>query len=208
MSSEHTIPPRLILILGGARSGKSTFAERLAASSGRTVVFIATATASDNEMRERIVLHRASRPSEWHTIEEPLELVGALQRAYSLADVVLLDCVTLWLGNSLLQEPGQRESGDKGKEELPITNGLFDERSTQQIEALLAVVQCAEAGKTLIVVSNEVGLGIVPAYSLGRVYRDTLGYINQLLAQVADRVFLMVAGMAVDIKRLHEEASL
>jgi adenosylcobinamide kinase/adenosylcobinamide-phosphate guanylyltransferase len=201
-------PPRLILIIGGARSGKSTFAERLAASSGRTVAFIATATASDNEMRERIVRHRASRPREWHTIEEPLDLAGAVQQAYKLADVVLLDCMTLWLGNRLLQEPGQRESDDKGKEELPITSGLFDERSSQQIEALLAVVQCAETGKTLMVVSNEVGLGIVPAYPLGRVYRDTLGYINQLLAQVADRVYLMVAGMAVDIKRLHEEASL
>jgi adenosylcobinamide kinase / adenosylcobinamide-phosphate guanylyltransferase len=208
VSSEHMIPPRLILILGGARSGKSTFAERLAARSGKTVAFIATATASDNEMRERIVRHRASRPSEWHTIEEPLDLVGAVQQAYKLADVALLDCVTLWLGNMLLQEPEQRESADQGKEELPIMSGLSDERSTQQIEALLAVVQCAEAGKTFIVVSNEVGLGIVPAYPLGRVYRDTLGYINQLFAQVADRVYLMVAGMAVDIKRLHEESSL
>lgn len=208
MSSEKTFPPKLILIIGGARSGKSTFAERLAASSGRTVAFIATATASDNEMRERIIRHRAFRPSEWHTIEEPLDLVGAVQQAYKLADVVILDCVTLWLGNRLLQEPGQHESDDMGKEEMSIASGLFDERSSQQIEALLAVVQSAKKGKTLIVVSNEVGLGIVPAYPLGRVYRDTLGYINQLLAQVADRVYLMVAGMAVDIKRLNEEATL
>ena len=208
MSSEQKISPPLILVLGGARSGKSAFAERLAASSGRTVAFIATATASDDEMRERIARHRASRPREWHTIEEPLDLDGAVRQAYKLADVVLLDCVTLWLGNTLLQEPGQRESNHKGKDELPITSSLFDERSLQQIEALLAVVQSAEPHKTLIIVSNEVGLGIVPAYPLGRVYRDTLGYINQRLAQAADRVYLMVAGMSVDIKSLHQEASL
>jgi adenosylcobinamide kinase/adenosylcobinamide-phosphate guanylyltransferase len=208
VSSENMTPPRLILILGGARSGKSTFAERLAASSGRTVAFIATATASDHEMRARIARHRASRAVEWHTLEEPLDLVEAVQQAYKLADIVLLDCVTLWLGNMLLQGPGQREGDDKGKEELPITGNLFDERPLKHIETLLAVVQSTEPNKTLIVVSNEVGLGIVPAYPLGRVYRDTLGYVNQRLAQTADRVYLMVAGMAVDIKRLHEEASL
>jgi len=206
--TEHMVPPRLILILGGARSGKSAFAERLAARSGRTVAYIATATDSDDEMRERIARHRASRPQQWHTIEEPLDLAEAVQRAYHLADVALLDCVTLWLGNTLLQELGEHESDVQGNEDLRITSSPFDDRSMQQISALLAVMQNAEAGKTLIVVSNEVGLGIVPAYPLGRVYRDTLGYINQRLAQDADRVYLMVAGMAVDIKSLHHEASL
>ena len=201
-------PPRLILVLGGARSGKSTFAERLAASSGRTVAFIATATASDDEMRARIARHRAARPAEWHTLEEPLHLAAAVQQAYKLADVVLLDCVTLWLGNMVLQESGPDESDDneKEQEEPRLTSNLFDEQSLKHIEALLAVVQAAEPNKTLIVVTNEVGLGIVPASPLGRVYRDTLGYVNQRLAQVADRVYLLVAGMAVDIKRLHEEA--
>ena len=208
MSSEKTIPPQLILILGGARSGKSAFAERLAASSGRTVTYIATATAGDDEMRTRIAHHRASRPREWHTIEEPLDLAGAVRQAYRFANVLLLDCVTLWLGNMLSQEPGQRENDDKSIEELRITSNLFDEACLKQVEALLAVVQSAEPNKTLIVVTNEVGLGVVPAYPLGRVYRDTLGYVNQRLAQAADRVYLMVAGMAVDIKRLHEEASL
>ena len=208
MSSEKTIPPQLILILGGARSGKSAFAERLAASSGRTVTYIATATAGDDEMRTRIAHHRASRPREWHTIEEPLDLAGAVRQAYRFADVLLLDCVTLWLGNMLSQEPGQRENDDKSIEELRIRSNLFDEACLKQVDALLAVVQSAELNKTLIVVTNEVGLGVVPAYPLGRVYRDTLGYVNQRLAQAADRVYLMVAGMAVDIKRLHEEASL
>ena len=205
MSSEKTPASRLILLLGGARSGKSTFAERLAANSGRTVAFIATATADDDEMRERIARHRASRPREWHTLEEPLDLAGAVLQAYKLADVVLLDCITLWLGNMLLQESGQVESGDKGKE---TTSNLFDERALKQIEALLAVMQSAEPNKTLMMVTNEVGLGIVPAYALGRVYRDTLGYVNQFLAQAADRVYLMVAGMAVDIKRLQVDTDL
>ncbi len=217
MFSEKTIPPRLILILGGARSGKSTFAERLATSSRSTagsvgsagsVAFIATATAGDDEMRARIARHRASRPREWHTIEEPIDLAGAVRQAYKLADVLLLDCMTLWLGNILMQESEQSECGEKGKEELHLTSNLFDELPLKQIEELLAVVQSAGPNKTLIVVTNEVGLGVVPAYPLGRVYRDTLGYVNQRLAQAADRVYLMVAGMAVDIKRLHEEASL
>ncbi len=208
MSSEQIIPPRLILILGGARSGKSTFAERLAAGSGKTVAFIATATDGDDEMHERIVRHKASRPQEWHTIEEPLDLASALQRAYQLADVVLLDCVTLWLGNMLLQDHEKLQSDDREQAELQISTDHFNAQALQHIKELLAILQNAEAGKTLIVVSNEVGLGLVPAYLLGRVYRDTLGYVNQRLAQDADRVYLMVAGMAVDIKRLHQKASL
>src|SRR5437879_11061826 len=95
-----------------------------------------------------------------------------------------------------------------GEEALYTTSRLFDELALKECEALLAVVKSLSPDKTLIVVTNEVGLGIVPAYPLGRLYRDTLGYINQRLAQAADRVYLMMAGMAIDIKRLHEEASL
>jgi adenosylcobinamide kinase / adenosylcobinamide-phosphate guanylyltransferase len=207
-SSEQTISPRLILILGGARSGKSSFAERLATSSGRPVAFIATATASDDEMRERIARHRASRPKEWHTLEESLDLPHAVRQAAELADVLLLDCVTLWLGNVLLQASGQREKDDKGEEEFHTTGELFDEGALKECEALLTVMKSLSPNKTLIVVTNEVGFGIVPAYPLGRLYRDTLGYINQRLAEAAEQVYLMVAGLAVDIKRLHEEASL
>jgi len=180
----------------------------LAASSGRPVAFIATATAGDDEMRERIARHRASRPKGWHTLEEPLDLARAVRQAAELADVVLLDCVTLWLGNVLLQVSGQHAQDEQGEEALHTTSRLFDERALKEIEALLAVVKSLGLNKTLILVTNEVGLGIVPAYPLGRLYRDTLGYVNQRLAQTADRVYLMVAGMAVDIKRLHEEASL
>jgi adenosylcobinamide kinase/adenosylcobinamide-phosphate guanylyltransferase len=208
VASEQIIPPRLILILGGARSGKSTFAERLAASSGKTVSFIATATDSDEEMHQRIIRHKASRPQEWHTIEEPLDLVNAIQRAFKLADVALLDCMTLWLGNILLQNHERIQGDEQEQAELQILSDQLNELAQQHIEELLAILQNVGAGKTLIAVSNEVGLGIVPAYPLGRIYRDTLGYVNQRLAQDADRVYLMVAGMAVDIKHLHHEASL
>ena len=207
-SSKQTVTSRLIVILGGARSGKSAFAERLAASRGESVAFIATATAGDDEMRERIARHRASRPKGWHTLEEPLDLIRAVRQAAALADVLLLDCMTLWLGNVLLQTSGQQEKDDESEVEFHTTGKLFDERASKEIEALLAVVNSLGPNKTLIVVTNEVGFGIVPAYFLGRLYRDTLGYVNQRLAQVAERVYLMVAGLAVDIKRLHEEASL
>ena len=184
-------------------------------------------------MRERIARHRASRPRQWHTLEEPLDLSGAARRASELADVLLLDCVTLWLGNVLSQASKQHESapihpanaasrlvlrtqaGCKEKDDkeeegegLSLPGRLFDESALKEIEALLAVVKELAPGKTLIVVTNEVGLGVVPAYPLGRLYRDTLGYVNQQLARAADRVYLMVAGIAVDIKRLNEEASL
>jgi adenosylcobinamide kinase / adenosylcobinamide-phosphate guanylyltransferase len=207
-STEKTTTPRLVLIIGGARSGKSSFAEQLAASSERSVAFIATAMAGDDEMRERIARHRASRPRQWHTLEEPLDLSGAARRASALADVLLLDCVTLWLGNVLSQASKQYEKDNKEVEELSPPGRLFDESALKEIEALLTVVKELAPGKTLIVVTNEVGLGVVPAYPLGRLYRDTLGYVNQQLARAADRVYLMVAGIAVDIKRLNEEASL
>ena len=150
------------------------------------------------------IVHLARRDG---TREEPLDLAGAVRQASELADVLLLDCVTLWLGNVLSQESGLHERDDE-EEEFYTTGKLFDERALQESEAMLGVVKSLDPNKTLIAVTNEVGLGIVPAYPLGRLYRDTLGYVNQRLAQAADRVYLMVAGLAVDIKRLHEEASL
>jgi adenosylcobinamide kinase / adenosylcobinamide-phosphate guanylyltransferase len=209
LSDNHIVPveqpatPRLVVILGGARSGKSAFAERLAVNSERPVAFIATATAGDDEMRERIARHRASRPRGWRTLEEPLDLAGAVRTASDLAEVLLLDCITLWLANWLFQRYGTTD------EEEFAASALFDEEALQKaVGALLEAVNLLAPKQTLIVVTNEVGLGIVPAYPLGRVYRDALGYVNQRLAQAADRVYLMVAGLAVDIKRLHEEASL
>jgi adenosylcobinamide kinase/adenosylcobinamide-phosphate guanylyltransferase len=199
---QRATPPRFILILGGARSGKSAFAERLAAESGRSVAFIATATASDDEMRERIAHHRAARPAWWQTIEEPLDIALAVRHAAVLADVLLLDCITTWLGNWMTQQDYAAHHA------LLLAGKLQDNQALSAIDALLDAVVSLPENKTLIAITNEVGLGIVPDHPLGRAYRDTLGYVNQRLAQAADRVYLMVAGMAFDIKRLHEEASI
>ncbi|MBV9231000.1 MAG: bifunctional adenosylcobinamide kinase/adenosylcobinamide-phosphate guanylyltransferase [Chloroflexi bacterium] len=194
--------PQLILVLGGARSGKSSFAERLARRSERGVAFIATATASDEDMRDRIARHRAGRPHEWHTVEEPLDLAGAVGRAAEVADILLLDCMTLWLGNWL------GAHGPRSFDEEPVLSSRYSEEALTEVEGLLTAFASLDARKRLIVVSNEVGLGIVPAYASGVVYRDILGRVNQRLASAASRVYLMIAGLAVDIKRLHEEASL
>jgi adenosylcobinamide kinase/adenosylcobinamide-phosphate guanylyltransferase len=196
------VSPQLILVLGGARSGKSDFAQRLAERSGRSVAFIATASPGDEEMRERIARHRAARPRAWHTIEEPLDLAQALHRAASLADVLLLDCMTLWLANWLMAR------GKMDMETMGASAARYGEEALQEVEALLGAFSELDAKKALVVVSNEVGLGLVPPYALGRLYRDILGRVNQRLALAASRVYLMVAGLAVDIKRLHEEAAL
>lgn len=193
-------PPRLVLVLGGARSGKSTFAERLAASTGLRVTYIATAQPIDAEIRTRIARHRASRPLTWSTIEEPLNLEQAIRQAAVEADVLLVDCLTLWLSNWF---------DNRGIEEW--TNVVMND----QIEAVIAVtdqlmqtIASLPAAKTVIMVSNEIGFGMVPMHPLGRAYRDALGWINQRLARDAARVYMMFAGVPVDLKRLQEEAKL
>jgi adenosylcobinamide kinase/adenosylcobinamide-phosphate guanylyltransferase len=192
---------RLILVTGGARSGKSTYAEQLVQSGRRSVAYIATATAGDEDMRDRIARHQAARPSSWHTIEEPLRLADAVHRAAALADTILLDCITVWLSNWLLVQDELISV-----ESTPAS--VYCEGALQEIEALLEEAAALDAAKKLVIVTNEVGLGIVPAFALGRVYRDVLGVVNRRLAQEAARVYLLVSGLAVDIKRLHEEASL
>jgi len=194
--------PRLVLILGGARSGKSTFAERLAATSEKRVAFIATATASDGDMRDRIARHRAARPITWITIEEPLDLVAAVTRASHEADVILLDCMTLWLSNWMAQHNNTIEEDDVQLQHA------YNDGVLAAIEALLSAIRTLPPGKTVIIVTNEVGLGIVPMHPLSRAYRDTLGWMNQRIARDADRVYLMIAGLGVDIKQLHENATL
>ncbi len=190
----------LILVLGGARSGKSTFAEQLARRSGRSVAFIATATAGDDDMQVRIQRHQSARPHGWHTIEEPLNLARAVQRAAEVADVLLLDCITLWVSNWLFAQEGINDE--------EVVSERYYAGALAQIDALLEAFSTLAGQKTLVVVTNEVGLGIVPAYALGRIYRDVLGLVNQRLATASERVYLMVAGLGVDIKRLHEEAAL
>jgi adenosylcobinamide kinase / adenosylcobinamide-phosphate guanylyltransferase len=189
---------RLVLILGGARSGKSTLAERMAAEGGGRVTFIATAEAGDGEMARRIEAHRAARPPGWRTLEEPLELPGAVAAAVAESDVLVLDCLTVWVSNHLCRIVAEESSPEwtRAVEALPPA------LEAQLIELVGAI---RAAGATALVVSNEVGLGLVPATPLGRAYRDLLGFVNRRVAEEADQVLLMVAGLAVDVKRLSEE---
>lgn len=175
--------PHLTLILGGARSGKSTAAERMALG-GERVLFVATAEALDEEMENRISIHRQGRPSSWHTLEEPHDLVSALRPNLRRYDTFLLDCITMWVSNLLLRDENHSDA---------------EQRIVVQARRLLDLVAASDA--TWILVSNEVGSGIVPASPLSRVYRDALGRVNQTIAARADRVRLMVAGLSVEMPR-------
>lgn len=184
------------LILGGARSGKSAWAERRAAASGRPVLFVATATAGDDEMAERIARHRAERPAAWRTLEEPLYLRDAIQTAAQPGDAVLVDCLTLWVSNRI----GAAIGFDADPDALqPEAWRDLETALCAEVEALVALAK--EREQTLILVSNEVGLGIVPATTLGRRYRDLLGRVNQAVASQAESVVLMVAGLPIDLRQ-------
>lgn len=173
---------QLILILGGARSGKSACAESLARQ-GEKTLFVATAEALDDDMKRRIEKHRARRPAAWDTLEEPLDPVAAIPSALAGHDTLLIDCLTLWVSNLLLQ-PG--DDADAETEVLSRAGALLDLYDRTDARWIL--------------VSNEVGLGVAPATELGRNYRDVLGRVNQLFASRADKVYLMVAGLPVDLK--------
>ncbi|PZQ14963.1 MAG: bifunctional adenosylcobinamide kinase/adenosylcobinamide-phosphate guanylyltransferase [Ancylobacter novellus] len=168
--------PPVTLVLGGARSGKSRFAEDLAAASGLARTYVATAEVWDDEMRERIAHHRARRDGAWTTVDAPLDLPEALPAASGRDRIVLIDCLTLWLSNVM----------------------LADRDVEAAIDALLAAL--AAISGPAILVSNEVGSGIVPDTRLGRDFRDHQGRLNQRVAAVADRVTLVVAGLPLDLK--------
>ncbi|MCP1483442.1 adenosylcobinamide kinase/adenosylcobinamide-phosphate guanylyltransferase [Pseudomonas chlororaphis] len=168
----------LQLILGGARSGKSRLAEKLAGASGLAVTYIATSQALDGEMNQRIAHHRERRPAEWALIEEPLELARVLRESASVERCLLVDCLTLWLTNLLLLEDAQR---------------LASER-----EALLECL--AALPGEIIFVSNETGMGVVPLGELTRRYVDEAGWLHQALAERCQRVVLTVAGLPLTLK--------
>ena len=173
---------RLTLILGGVRAGKSTYAQELAGGGGR-VLFVATAEAGDREMAARIQAHRESRPAEWDTLEEPLDLTETLARLSDRYDTVLLDCLTLWVSNLLLRGDGP---------------GAWSVDIPTEARRLL---EAYEAGtSSWIVVSNEVGLGVVPPTELGRAYADELGRVNRMVAAAADVVYFMAAGLPLTLK--------
>jgi adenosylcobinamide kinase / adenosylcobinamide-phosphate guanylyltransferase len=187
----------ITLVTGGARSGKSAWADQRARESGRQVLYVATATAGDDEMAARIAAHQAQRPSHWRTIEEPEHLLHAIQANATPGDAVVVDCLTLWVSNVLLRAIGPERDADM----LPLTAWTAIEASVaNEAQALLADARDREL--TLILVSNEVGMGVVPGTSLGRHYRDILGRINQLVGSTADALILMIAGLAVDLRQL------
>jgi adenosylcobinamide kinase/adenosylcobinamide-phosphate guanylyltransferase len=175
----------LTFILGGARSGKSRLAQGLAMNAGR-VVYVATArAAADHEMLARIARHRRDRPSDWKTVEESLDLAGAVDKAVSDADTILVDCLTIWLSNLFWQ---------------------YREGAPEQIEAAwqsnLERIANSSRRSHVIVVSNEVGSGTVPEASLTRAFRDSQGLLNQYAAELADQVILTVAGLPLYLKAL------
>jgi adenosyl cobinamide kinase/adenosyl cobinamide phosphate guanylyltransferase len=168
----------LTLLLGGARSGKSTLAIELARVDGAPVVFVATGEAGDEEMAERIARHKAERPPGWTTVEEPLDLTAALSAAPE-GSCVIVDCLSLWVANML-------ERGDADVEDVADA---------------AAALAADRIGRT-IAVSNEVGLGIVPPTPLGRAYRDVLGRVNAAWARRAEASFLVVAGLGLRLEEL------
>ncbi len=179
----------LTLILGGARSGKSTYAERLAAQSGQAVTYIATAQALDAEMTARIAAHRRNRPPEWRTVELPFEVGRSLLAGPALAGVALLDCLTLLASNCILRACPDLDVPDEAA-------------ATAALEVELAGLEQAIAAwpARWIIVSNEVGLGLAPPYPVGRIYRDLLGWANQRLARQAETVIFMLAGLPMRLR--------
>jgi adenosylcobinamide kinase / adenosylcobinamide-phosphate guanylyltransferase len=167
---------RLTLILGGARSGKSRYAERLVLESGLAPVYVATAQALDDEMAARIAAHRARRGGKWRTVEEPLDLVAALHRECAPDRAVLVDCLTLWLANLM--------SKDRPRD--------------PEMERLVAALGALPGA--LVLVSNEVGLGVVPTAAMARAFIDHAGWLHQRIAEQADLVVFMAAGLPLHLK--------
>ena len=168
---------RHVLVLGGARSGKTAFAEQLALRSGSKPAYLATAAALDGEMRDRVASHQASRGTRFATIEEPLGLPSALVRASAHHDVILVDCLTLWITNLLLSN--QDVAG-----------------AVSELGATLVQLKAAK----VVLVSNEVGMGIVPDNAMARTFRDLAGAAHQRLAEVCDDAYFIVAGLPIVLK--------
>jgi adenosylcobinamide kinase/adenosylcobinamide-phosphate guanylyltransferase len=176
----------LTLILGGARSGKSSHAQSLAEATGKPVTFLATAQALDEEMGARIQKHRTERPAGWQTLEIPFDIASRSKQIQS--DVVVLDCITLLVSNLLMQFVR-----DDRVDEAPFLQAV-----QKEIEGLIEIIRKQE--RDWLIISNEVGLGLVPPYQMGRVYRDALGWANQRLAREAERVLFLVAGIPMVVK--------
>lgn len=181
----------VLFVTGGARSGKSTFAEQLAleaAARGVEVCYLATMEPGDDELRDRIARHQARRPEAWRTVEEPVELAAAVRAADADA-CVLVDCLSLWVTNRLMQVG----SDDPSLDAIDALEAALD----GEVDALLAASTTRPG--TTIIVTNEVGSGLVPPYPLGRAYRDLLGRVNQRVSRAAGRAWLLVSGRALPL---------
>ena len=172
---------KITLILGGARSGKSQFALKLARETSRSVVFIATATVSDKEMWKRIKLHRKNRPSHWKTIEEPKKLSFLVKRISKKTDLIIIDCLTIFISNLLLE-------------------GRSDYSIQSEVNSVLRTIR--NSGFNSLIVSNEVGMGIVPDNPLARRFRDLAGRINQFIAAASDEAYFIVSGLPLKLKEI------
>ncbi|MGB8707058.1 MAG: bifunctional adenosylcobinamide kinase/adenosylcobinamide-phosphate guanylyltransferase [Dehalococcoidia bacterium] len=173
----------ITLLLGGARSGKSHYAQQLATELGGKVLFVATGEALDEEMEARIAEHKKARPKNWRTLEIPTGIGRGIEKQIGDAEVVLIDCLTLLISNLLHDEPDYPEA---------------EKRVTSEINQLISAMDRLDA--SFVIVSNEVGMGLVPENRLGRIFRDLLGKANQLLASHATEVYLMVACLPVQVK--------
>ena len=178
------------LILGGARSGKSTWAEKQAAESGLSVIYIATAQAGDAEMARRIAHHQARRPAHWGLVETPLNLARTLQQYAALENCLLVDCLTLWLTNLLFagEAAKQVEAGQ------PVDCPLF----RNEVQALIDTLPMLPG--RIVMVSNEVGWGLVPMAAVSRLFADEQGRLNQRVAEVCEQVTLVAAGLPLKLK--------
>jgi adenosylcobinamide kinase/adenosylcobinamide-phosphate guanylyltransferase len=180
------------LILGGARSGKSELATKLADASGRDVLFVATMREFDEEVRARVAVHRAKRPAGWRTVEAPIELTAALREHSRRGEFVVIDCVTVWIANLIMDALPDPDAAPI--DAVDRVTEFIDRQVTD-----LSNWAVAFEGN-IAVVSNDVGSGVVPAYRLGRIFRDAAGAANKALAAAAGRSYYMIAGMALDLR--------
>ena len=181
---------KTVLLIGGARSGKSSYAEKMASEIGGEVLFVATAEARDEEMHRRIEVHKKSRPAHWHTLEAPCQVGSCIALDSRNLSVVVLDCVTLLVNNILCQH-------------MAVDGEDVNEKAVEDDvkSEIKAIIDCMEKSPaTYILVTNEVGEGIIPLGASTRIYRDVLGRANQMLARVVDEVYLMVAGIPLRVK--------
>lgn len=179
---------QIILVTGGARSGKSAFAERCASRRGKQVAYIATAQIYDDEMRLRVDRHKERRPGHWFTFEAPYQAETVICEAAAVADTLLFDCLTLYTTNLMLAPEAPQDVKQRHDYVMNAIEKLID--------------SALKINKTVIFVTNEVGMGIVPDNALAREYRDLAGLVNQKIAAKADEVYLVVSGLPVDIKKL------